>query len=73
MEVLLFPGYVIVGLRRRPTKPTVSSVLRALRILEMIEGNPLSADEFAIFDMFEQERWPPQDRRAYIDPGALAR
>ena len=34
--------------------------------LQAIEGNPLSPDEFAMFEMFEREGWPPEDRRACI-------
>jgi hypothetical protein len=34
--------------------------------LHEIEGNPLSADEVAMFEMFEREAWPPERRRAYI-------
>ena len=37
--------------------------------LQAIEGNPLLPDEvamFEMFEMFEREGWPPEDRRAYI-------
>ena len=34
--------------------------------LHEIEGNPLSADEVAMFEMFEREAWSPARRRAYI-------
>jgi hypothetical protein len=34
--------------------------------LQEIEGNPLSADEVAMFEMFEREAWPHERRRAYI-------
>ena len=34
--------------------------------LQAIEGNPLLPDEVAMFEMFEREGWPPEDRRAYI-------
>ena len=34
--------------------------------LQAIEGNPLSPDELAMFEMFEREGWPPDKRRAYI-------
>jgi len=34
--------------------------------LQEIEGNPLTPDELAMFEMFEREGWPPEDRRAYI-------
>jgi hypothetical protein len=37
----------------------------AMRLQE-IEGNPLSADEIAMFEMFERERWTHSRRRAYI-------
>ena len=34
--------------------------------LQEIEGNPLTPGELAMFEMFEREGWPPEDRRAYI-------
>jgi hypothetical protein len=34
--------------------------------LQVIEGNPLTADESAMFDMFEREGWSHEDRRAHI-------
>lgn len=37
----------------------------AMRLHE-IEGNPLSTDEVAMFEMFEREAWPPEQRRAHI-------
>jgi hypothetical protein len=39
--------------------------LLAMRLQE-IEGNPLSADDVAMFEMFEREAWPHERRRAYI-------
>ena len=34
--------------------------------LQAIEGNPLSPDELAMFEMFEREGWAPEERRAHI-------
>ncbi len=34
--------------------------------LQTIEGNSLSPDELAMFEMFEREAWSPEERRAYI-------
>ena len=34
--------------------------------LHAIEGNPLDADDTALFEMFERENWSPERRRAYI-------
>ncbi len=39
--------------------------LEAMRLQE-IEGNPLSAEEIAMFEMFEREAWPHERCRAYI-------
>ncbi len=39
--------------------------LDAMRMQE-IEGNPLSADDIAMFEMFEREAWTHERRRAYI-------
>ena len=45
--------------------------LTAARLQE-IEGNPLTANEIAMFDMFEREGWSHERRRAYILGGAVA-
>jgi|SRR5277367_281262 len=37
----------------------------AMRLQE-IEGNPLSADDVAMFEMFEREAWTHERRRAHI-------
>ena len=34
--------------------------------LQAIEGNPLSLEEVAMFEMFEREAWSPDARRSYI-------
>jgi len=34
--------------------------------LQEIEGNPLSPDQVAMFEMFEAEAWSHERRRAYI-------
>ena len=39
--------------------------LGAMRLQE-IEGNPLSPEDVAMFEMFERERWPHEKCRAYI-------
>ncbi len=40
--------------------------------LQEIEGNPFTADEIAMFEMFEREGWSHERRRAYILGGAVA-
>ena len=52
----LSPDEVAVARKRR---------LVAMRLQE-IEGNPLTAEEVAMFEMFEREAWPHDRRRAYI-------
>jgi hypothetical protein len=39
--------------------------LAAMR-LQDIEGNPLSADQVEMFEMFEREAWPHERRLAYL-------
>ena len=39
--------------------------LAAMRLQE-IEGNPLSAEDVAMFEMFEREAWSHEKCRAYI-------
>jgi hypothetical protein len=34
--------------------------------LQEIEGNPLDAEDIAMFEMFEHEAWPHERRLAYI-------
>ncbi len=34
--------------------------------LQEIEGNPLTAEDIAMFEMFEREGWSHERRRAYI-------
>jgi hypothetical protein len=34
--------------------------------LQRIEANPLAADEVAMFEMFERERWSHARRREFI-------
>jgi hypothetical protein len=34
--------------------------------LQELEGNPLAAEDIAMFEMFERERWSHERRRAYI-------
>lgn len=34
--------------------------------LQEIEGNPLTAEEKAMFDMFEREGWTFEERRRHI-------
>lgn len=34
--------------------------------MQAIEGNPLSPEQVAMFEMFERERWSHERRRAYI-------
>jgi hypothetical protein len=46
------------------------AALRELRLeamnLQAIEGNPLDAEDVAMFEMFEREGWTHEQRRAYI-------
>ena len=34
--------------------------------MQAIEGNPLTAEEIAMFETFEREGWSPERRRAHI-------
>ena len=50
-----------------PLRPVAANRLLAEAAhLQEIEGNPLTPDELAMFEMFEREGWSPEDRRAYI-------
>ena len=59
----------MTGMPRNPDRPRGAAAngrLAEAMHLQAIEGNPLSPDELAMFEMFEREEWPPEDRRAYI-------
>ena len=49
-----------------PRVATASGRLAEAAHLQEIEGNPLTPDQLAMFEMFEREGWSPEDRRAYI-------
>ena len=59
------------------TSAAADQLLAEAAHLQAIEGNPLTADEIAMFEMFEREGWPPERRRAHIlrriqDRGGIA-
>jgi len=56
MKARLPPNEVAEARRRR---------LGAMRSHE-IEGNPLSSEDVAMFEMFEREAWPHDRRLAHI-------
>ena len=41
--------------------------------LQAIEGNPLSPDQVAVFEMFEREGWSHERRLAYLQERARRR
>ena len=49
-------------------KATADETQRRLEAqhLQAIEGNPLTADEIGMFEMFEREGWSHERRRAHI-------
>lgn len=47
-------------------KATADRLLAEAAHLQAIEGNPLTAEEIAMFGMFEREGWSPERRRAHI-------
>ncbi len=63
-------GYRYEMNERDRLSPSEVEAARKRRLLAMrlqeIEGNPLSADDVAMFEMFEREAWPHERRRAYI-------
>ena len=50
--------------------PAEAEAARERRIeamaLQEIEGNPLDAEQIAMFEMFERERWSHDRRREYL-------
>ena len=55
-DVKLTPEEVALSRERR---------FEAMRLQE-IEGNPLSAEDIAMFEMFERERWPHEKCLEYL-------
>jgi len=57
---------------KQPSRPAISrpEAARQRRLemqhLQAIEGNPLTPDEIAMFEMFEREGWSHERRRAHI-------
>ncbi|MCY4590979.1 MAG: hypothetical protein OXE86_10590 [Alphaproteobacteria bacterium] len=49
-----------------PSVAAANSRLAEAAHLQAIEGNPLTAKEIAMFEMFEREGWSPERRRAHI-------
>ena len=56
--------------RKRSCPEAEVAELRKLRLeamnLQEIEGNPLDAEDIAMFEMFEREGWSDERCRAYI-------
>jgi hypothetical protein len=54
---------------KKPSKADIAEQ-RKLRLeamnLQAIEGNPLDAEDIAMFEMFEREGWSDERCRAYI-------
>jgi hypothetical protein len=55
---------------RKAAEMTDAAVKRQRRLegmnLQVIEGNPLDAEDVAMFEMFEREGWSDEQCRAYI-------
>jgi hypothetical protein len=43
-----------------------SERLEQIMAMQAIEGNPLDAEDIAMFEMFEREGWSHDQRRAHI-------
>ncbi|RYE57538.1 MAG: hypothetical protein EOP18_02585 [Rhizobiaceae bacterium] len=47
-------------------KDTVERRTREAAHLQLIEGNPLDADDMAMFEMFDREGFSPEQQLAYV-------
>lgn len=62
----------IVRMKKIDQKPDPADVAEARKWrqeaahLQDIEGNPLDAEQIEMFEMFEREGWPHEERRAYM-------
>ena len=52
---------------------TGKQILREAMHVQALEGNPLDADQVAMFEMFDREGWPDERRLAYIHNRILER
>jgi len=48
------------------TSENRAALLREALHLQAMEGNPLSPDQISMFEMFEREGWPEEERIAHI-------
>jgi hypothetical protein len=48
------------------SRPTATDRREIATRLQEIEGNPLDAEDIAMFEMFEREGWSHERRRDYI-------
>ncbi len=55
-----------------PSAGKLSENLEQIMAMQAIEGNPLSADQIAMFKMFDAEGWPPEKRLQHIRDRAKA-
>lgn len=46
--------------------PVIGLTLKEAMHLQALEGNPLDAEDVAMFEMFEREGWSQAERIAYI-------
>ncbi len=54
-------------LKYTPTTPAEARKRRLVAMrLQEIEGNPFTAEEVAMFDMFDREGWSPERRRDFL-------
>lgn len=53
------------GTASRKTSVMRQRIAEAIRLQE-IEGNPLDAEDLALFEMFERKGWSHEQRRKYI-------
>ncbi len=58
---------MVQALEYTPTSPAEARKCRDVAMgLREIEGNPLSLDQVAMFEMFDREGWSHEPRRAYL-------
>ena len=54
-------------LQYTPTTPEEARKRRLVAMrLQEIEGNPFTAEDVAMFEMFDREGWSPDKRREYL-------
>ena len=52
--------------KQNPQSPAARKRFADAAHMQMMEGNPLDAEDHAMFEMFDREGWSYEEREAYL-------